>query len=349
MKQGITLTAIAMLPLMLLGQPVLNSSMNLSVNDTYKVNLYEDVTAIDPGPSGANVTWDYGTITGGTFIEGEPAICVDPASTPFADSSAAQAADIATKNDDGGIDGPYQYIEQSGTGAWLTGVGWYETGNTGLSTYSDKMQDLEYPLTFGDSFEDTYDMMMFNVSSGAYVFRDSGYIYVAADAYGTITTPKGTFTNALRLTRTMLSSTWMNMGGTWIFTGTTTIIEYFWYVPGIKVPVMVLMMMMEGFPDYSVHYLQEYDFVSTASSEAKENLLNIYPNPVLDKMTLRSDKQIDQIEVYDLKGSRCIQLPSDGQSLILTADLSLLPAGTYVMKVTFAEGTISSRRITKIR
>lgn len=51
-------------------QPVINSSINLSIGDSYRMDGYDYVTNIDPSPSGPNQTWDFANVTGDLVITG---------------------------------------------------------------------------------------------------------------------------------------------------------------------------------------------------------------------------------------------------------------------------------------
>ena len=54
----------------LFSQTVLTNSYNFTIGDTYRYDGYSDVTSIDPGSGGANMVWDFGTISGGSYNEG---------------------------------------------------------------------------------------------------------------------------------------------------------------------------------------------------------------------------------------------------------------------------------------
>ncbi|MCD4789253.1 MAG: hypothetical protein K8R37_04575, partial [Bacteroidales bacterium] len=104
-----TLLIISILALQaLFSQPTLTSSLNFTIGDTYRYDLYTDVINIDPGAGGANLVWDFGTISGGTYLEGDGAICVDPSTTAFADSAAVANANICIRSEDNPDFGPYQ-------------------------------------------------------------------------------------------------------------------------------------------------------------------------------------------------------------------------------------------------
>jgi len=240
-------------------QPVLTSYINISIGDTYRYDGYSGVTNIEPGPGGANLTWDFSGITGDTFFEGVAAIGVNPSTTPFADSAAVADANICTKNVDD--NGPFQYYDNDNSSQNLIAMGFMTESASSFSTYTNVLTAFEFPFTYNDSFDDIWELMGFNINNDYYDKRDSSFMTVEADAYGTITTPLDMFTNVLRVKRTTIDYSWMRFeaGGDWIFIGSFTDIQYSWYAPNIKTPVMIINE-MEGFPSYEARYLVEYNF-----------------------------------------------------------------------------------------
>ena len=331
----------------LFSQPTLTSSLNFTIGDTYRYDGYSDVTNIDPGPGGANLVWDFGTISGGTYYEGESNICVDPSTTTFADSAAVANANICIRNEDDPTVGPYQYYECNNTSQNLLAIGFLMTGNNSFSTYTNIQTALEFPFTYGDSFNDTWELLMYHIDMGHYFMRDSSIVTVEADAYGTITTPAGEFQNVLRLKRTTIDYSWSNYGSGWIPLGSFTDIQYEWYSPDIKVPVMIILD-MEWLPgSYNVRYLVEHNF-QTGIEERIDYSLEIFPNPTTDRVTIKTDEMINSVNIYSLMGQQLDVVSSQtGQSHQQSIDLSKYPKGVYLIEVRFEDGTVVTERIVK--
>ena len=325
--------------LVVFSQPVLTSYINLNIGDTYRYDGYSEVTNIEPGPGGANLIWDFSGITGEIFYEGNPAICVDPSTTPFADSAAVADANICASPVDG--IGPYQYYDNDNSSQNLIAMGFVAESGSSFSTYTNVLTAFEFPFTYNDSFDDIWEQMTFNINDNYYNMRDSSFMTVEADAYGTITTPLNVFSNVLRVKTTTIDYSWMRFeaGGDWISIGSFTDIQYSWYAPNIKTPVMIINE-MEGFPSYEARYLVEYNF-PVGIEEQSEVQLEVFPNPTTDRVTIKTDETIQHVSIYSLNGQKMDEISSQ------TIDLSKYPKGVYFIEVGFEDGNTITKRIIK--
>ncbi len=329
-------------------QPVLTNSLNFTIGDTYRYDGYQEVPDIEPGEGGANLTWDFSTISGGTYYEGIGAICVDPSTTAFADSAAVANANICIRNPETPPVGPHQYYNCNSTSQDLLAMGFLAEGNNSFTTYTNNATGLEFPFTYGDSFDDTWESLMYYIELGHYFMRDSSIVTVDADAYGTITTPAGEFQNVLRIKRTTLVYSWTNYDGTeWLFTGSFNDINYEWYAPNIKVPVMIIQE-LEWMPNfYSVRYLVEHNF-STGIEDRADYKLEIFPNPTTERVTIKTDEKFNSVSIYSLNGQQINEVSShENPSHQQIIDLSKYPKGVYLIEVGFEDGGIVTERIIK--
>ena len=333
----------------LFSQPVLTNSLNFTIGDTFRSDAYIDVTDIDPGPGGANLTWDFSTITGGTYVEGDGIICVDPSTTPFADSVAVANANICTRKIETPNEGYFHYFECNNTSQNIVAFGLLDAAGSGsFGNYTNKQIVLEFPFTYGDSFDDTWELLIFSLDLGYYYNRDSSIVTVEADAYGTITTPAGEFQNVLRLKTTTIDYAWQNYAGTgWIPLGSFTDISYTWYAPNIKIPVMSISE-AEWLPgSYLVNYLVEYNFPVGIETNSDIDL-EVFPNPTTDRVSIKTDKIFNHASIYSLNGRQMETVSSHSSSLSQQAiDLSKYPKGIYLIKVRFEDGSVVTKRIIK--
>jgi hypothetical protein len=299
----------------LFAQPVLNHNLNFAIGDSYRIDGYNLVTNLNPGGPGGNQVWDFEVIEGEDFFEGETAICVNPATTPFADSAGAAEANIAIKPLDS-ESGAYQYYKTSASSRELLAMGWYETGNTSFTHYLNSNTDLLFPLAYGDEFDFDTELLMYSVDMGFYVMRDSGHVTTEADAWGSITTPVETYPNVLRLKTTSVMHSWyrFDISEPWMYLGEFTDISYDWYAPNIKVPVLSIMEFLfakGGSEMYALHFLAEYQF-PTGIENVEKNDFSLYPNPASDivRVTGGDDWLAGEIIIYDQQGREMLRQKS---------------------------------------
>jgi len=318
-------------------QITLTGSDNLNIGDTYRYDIYDAIENIDPGPSGGGLTWDFSNISG-TYISGKPVECVNPTGTPFADSSAVQQANLCTKTADS-IDGPYVYYHLDNTGQTLLGNGHYESENVSFANYYDDLTGMEFPFTYGDTYSDSYDVKIYNVTAGGYIMRDSGSVYTEADAYGSLSTPAETYNNVLRIRTITTSYTWLNFGGEWTFTGMNSTINYNWYAVGIKVPIMTITEFV-GFTGYSAQYLVENNF-PVGMEEIEELDFVVFPNPASDYILFRCEQDILQCKIYSLDGRILEDTKLSSGSKLYRTQVSQYPPGIYILEARLKVGGIA--------
>ena len=329
-------------------QPVLNNNLNFSIGDSYRIDGYSWVTTLDPGGPGGNQTWDFESIDGEDFFEGVPAVCVDPSTTPFADSTGAAGASIAIKPLDSEF-GPYQYHKSNPTSRELLAMGWYETGNTSFTNYLNEYIELQFPMAYGDEFDFDTELMMYSVDMGYHVMRDSGHVTVEADAWGTIVTPAGNYPNVLRLKTTSVVHSWYryDIGEPWMYLGEFTDISYNWYSPTVKVPVLTIMEFLFGNKAedmYALHYLAYYQSPTGIESFDK-NAVSIYPNPARDiiHIPVGEDHLAREIIIYDQGGKEMLrQSVKEG-----TLNVSDLKPGGYIVELRTKNTARTSKLIIK--
>jgi len=132
---------------------------------------------MDPGPGGANVTWDFsGLVIDTTFT----LTYLDPTTTPMTDSFPTATLALAE-----GGDYSYHAFDASG-GYYLGWAGWYEI------PYTDPEMTFQFPCTYSTQWVDDFHAEFFSTD------RD-GTSNAEADGYGTLILSNGTFDNVLRI------------------------------------------------------------------------------------------------------------------------------------------------------
>ena len=327
-------------------QPVFTSSINLSVGDSYRYNGYNNVTNADPGFSGKGQVWNFAAITGTLTIIGKTQVCTLPSLTPFADSAAVAGADICVV----GVDSTstnYQYFVNGNSSQILAAMGSVTTKNNAFyGDYKAGIVQFKFPFAYANSFNYSFEVQYYDVAKNYYYFRDSSVVTIEADGYGMVTTPARTWENVLRIKKTQHQFLWMKSqaGENWTFIGTHLVNEYRWMAPGVKLPVMFLMN-YDGADEYTAHYLVEYNF-TTGVDEKYTGEVEIYPNPVTDRLTISSDKLFNNIRLFSVNG----RLLEDSKTNLVknkTVDFSDFKEGVYFLEIDFNDGNTISKKIIK--
>lgn len=101
----------------------------------------------------------------------------------------------------------------------------------------------------------------------------------------------------------------------------------------------------ESAPALSVDGMHDYVTVLTdAVSEQREGV-SVYPNPVSNRLTVQANTEIRQCEVYDATGALVMRLK--GGNVKMDLKVGTLPAGFYLLRVVFEDGTASHRFVKK--
>jgi hypothetical protein len=94
-------------------------------------------------------------------------------------------------------------------------------------------------------------------------------------------------------------------------------------------------------------------FVSDANSsssigegKADAMQISVYPNPVVDEVSVTSSEPVVKVALYDLLGKKIEQLNGNGETT-LRWNMSALPKGVYVLTIETAEGVVSRKIIKK--
>ena len=72
-------------------------------------------------------------------------------------------------------------------------------------------------------------------------------------------------------------------------------------------------------------------------SEVAKNDIVVYPNPVVDVVTIANNNLISSIEVFNLLGQKVMS--STPEVMTATMDMSALPVGTYLLQIQSAGET----------
>jgi hypothetical protein len=285
----------------LLAQPQLNSTDFPAV---YSSSIYSaDISSLTSvGNAGPNQSWDFSEVP--LTLDGT--ISVIPANTTpyFADFPSANYCWKSTSN--GNTFTEYEY--HTLTSDNFTTIGSASAG--GVSILSNPNTIFTFPFVFNTTVND-----VFQYQSGSPITYNSTY-----DAYGTLITPFGTFTNVIRK-KTIESNS-----------------AYTYYVWFTTNPRAVL---MDGAISANDAYLYVYDNTPLATLDLqKQNLVDIYPNPAKNVLNLLVDNSItiEKITILDFTGK--IIKTSEAIEQI---DISNLSSGLYFIQANYEDKVITNK------
>jgi hypothetical protein len=86
--------------------------------------------------------------------------------------------------------------------------------------------------------------------------------------------------------------------------------------------------------------------------ELVKNRIQVYPNPTSSLVTLTWDNEVDnliaQMRIVSLSGAFDVTVPKNTTGYTYSADLSLQPAGIYILLITLTNGQTFSKNILKL-
>ena len=336
-----------------LAQPTITSSMAPQAGQSE--TLYDlDPAGILPGPSGSMQTWNFSNAT--TLGTSNTTNYVSPSSTPYAAlfPNANLAIDGTT-----GTDTSYAYLQNTSLLTQFLGIYIGSQGQAFTFNFSNPQTIMIYPFTYTTSYTDLYAARFtLSPSPGITIAQYiNGTMTALGDAYGTLTTPAGTFSNTLRLKMNTLqvdSSVYIGipLPGT---VSTTHSTSYTW-IDGNG--ASGLFSISNDTIDDGSGTLQYGSSASygTGTAGIKENALvslSAYPNPTTDNATVTftpNKAGSASVEVMDVSGKRVGYWTIDAQanqSQNLRIQLMTEPAGLYQVRILQGTDIFTSRIIKK--
>lgn len=278
---------------------------------------------IHPGNAGANQNWDFTALAGSP---GEVYSCVPSSST--ANGSSFPNSNVAL------VTGSNSARYYSTSGSALTNHGAF--ANNVVVALSDAEDFLRYPFTLGNSFMDTWSGQFVNAG---YTYYRSGTVTVTADAYGTIITPAGTFTNVLRVHLYEVYQDSANLFGTPFIVDYTND-EYMWYQEGFHYQVAttgILTSVPGSVYSYATYASSGAVTLEDAAGDATSSQL--FPNPASEHVVISvalTESHAVGVELYTAMGQHVQALeavPYGVGAHRLQLDVDGLPEGVYFAKV----------------
>lgn len=334
-------------------QPTMQNNIFPDINDVITIR-FAIPTNVSEGNAGANQNWNFTNLQNDPDLDPETTTYVLPSSTPY-------AAEFTNSNIAGqqgsGFSGAYAYYRKENTSLAVLG---FATDST-LLKYTDTEIGLKVPLAYNGQFEDTYAGSIESVTG--FTFVRTGKNKATYDAYGTLTTPLGTYQNAMRL-KTISEykdSVSFGVGYTVIETKITNYSFYVANQPGPLVGVFYYDVenttVFPGLPPFSE--LDSYkevvytSSITTPTNEAPDQALalrieSVTPNPAVDVLNVRfnADPAAElRFTVCDLTGKTLLTQTVSGAQAgsILEIPVTGLPAGLFTLNLTEGQAVRSVR------
>jgi hypothetical protein len=290
--------------------------------------------SIQAGPGGQNQTWNFSALQA---HESYPLDFVAPSATPYTDLF--PTADVASVENDSA----FAYYEKDNDGLRLLGIyGSFtiEDGTLDLAVKNTPaMSILRFPTTFNDGYTEQYKRVINMAGADVGLPVDSFRVVstvlrsVQYDAYGSLTTPAGTF-DVLRIkeTEASIDTTFVLVFGTWTeFPGEpiTDIAYNFWTKQnGIGFPVASIQADEFG-NTVSASYLTDFTVSRADDGKVEQMAFELFPNPCNDYINLDLPANFKgSVEVYDLMGREMLSQYAEGHFAHIATNG--LPQGNYL-------------------
>ena len=250
MKKNLLLISATLISAIAMAQPTLSSTnTNPVIGDQFTLQAGPWVSQ---GSAGASQTWNFASVTP-----------TNNATYTVSAVSAPNAAVFTNANlQQDGTGGASGFFKGSSTAYQNYGS---KTGTVNI-VYSNPEDMMQYPFTMSGTYNDYFSAQF--VSSG-YTFYRKGTTTNTADAYGTITLPNGTFSNALRVHYVQNYKDSTNIGMAYEFFYLNDM--YMWYLPNNHQPI---------FSTYSLTISG-----ATSNTSSGSNLLQTISNSLVEEAT----------------------------------------------------------------
>jgi len=318
------------------GQPTFTNAFHFNVGQSIQASLFEDHT-LTPGPAGSNQTWNFSTVP--DSLTPFFADVVAPSATPYAASFPGANAVFRF-----GSDSVTLYRFYKNTVSLSEDLG-YIVNSPQIpfpinETFTDTRMEAKFPMVLNESFSDTYASISYfqigtDTLSKTHVIGNYSMKY---DAYGTITTPAGTFSNAIRMkVRDERKDSTVSL----LFPGPPTISStintvYLWFVSqGSSFPVR-FQLEYDSIFDGETLNVSNYGYFTNPTTGnptlTRTRKIQVFPNPSTDYLHLLHPEGEEATHITISSPTGKTYETEKKNNLI---DISNLPAGIYFLKANY--------------
>ena len=337
MKKNLLSLSLVILPLISSAQITITQS-DLPTIGSMWFELNDTTTLQSISVGGANQTWNYSNfnVSRTTFTQFQ-----NIAAAPSSWSSNFPGAQMVSYTP---TDSMANYFSSNSTGLYVDGF-YNGSLNSQPNTYifSPKILAVPTPFTYNNTRINTARLTFtvnqgFNIKVASYTHQE-----FTADAFGTITTPVGTFSNTLRIKRLSYAedSVYADFGAGYQplsnSTAHDTIISYDWVKNGSNLLVFSMEEKMNGPVGSGVASSATY-YDNTAThlpTFLKPSESVVYPNPSNGSkevtISLKS-KNHELLSIYNVSGELVKTEKLNGRDCIIF-DCNILNSGIYIYKI----------------
>ncbi len=309
-----------------IAQPTLTTATNNPVvGDKFKGYMV-DTNGVSIGSAGASITWSMATLVKNDSDTTSYLAC--PATTGC---DSFPGSNIAVLNA-----GDYLYGISGTTGIKLLGA---NSGGTFVH-FGDSMILTHFPLSYGAMYDDTVNSVISFSGMDIYI---TARTHNHADAWGTLTTPTGTYTNVLRVHTTTVTRDSLEIIPGFPTVDSSMTESYNWYVSGFHSPLLTVNMDTAGSATPYVSDAKYFKAITTPSTGirevAKAGTLGIYPNPANNDVNfafVATNAAPVTITVMDMTGNvvstTTVENVKAGENNI-NVPVNNLPTGIYTARL----------------
>ncbi|WP_167356167.1 T9SS type A sorting domain-containing protein [Chryseobacterium jejuense] len=321
--------------IMAYGQPLITRTGVDRVNSTISLKS-EDVsgTSITAGAAGANITWDFSAYTGTNPVAYVSRVC--PGQSNCFRFPGANRITTLTSVDS------HDFSAMTDTEATMLGS--YSGPALGdiTVTYVNPLIEYKFPITYQQQFDDTYEFNSVSVAIGN--TNETGQVSVTVDGYGTVITPRGTYSNVLRIKRMRTATQTISaLPAPIIATFTNESYQWVSQTDGMVFSFAINTSVFSGNTNVtkSVSYL-DTAVLSTVDLDSKKGGVSVYPNPSTDFITIASKEDVKTVTISSPEGKTVLTTENTGK-----IDVSKLSKGVYILQGALKNGTVVSKKIIK--
>ncbi|MFW6020431.1 MAG: T9SS type A sorting domain-containing protein [Bacteroidales bacterium] len=308
-------------------QPTLTgSNVNPVIGTSFTSNTCNYVSE---GNSGADQTWDLSSmnVTDSTKVSIEL-----PSNTQYSNSfPSANIAWVRSGSDE------VAYYNASSSALQFYGM--HIPGTTTLS-YDDPEDELQFPITYDDSYTDTWDV---EYTANGITFYREGTTTVTADGYGTLITPEGTFNNVLRVHTEQIYQDSASISGS-PYIMDYDLNAYTWYKEGYhSFLATTFSLNSPNGPQSSASYISNLP-VST-NEITRDISCKVFPNPASENVNIELSAKGDvSVKLLNSAGQQ-VEATVHEQDQNLRIDVSNLPEGLYLVRIVQDETNLITKKI----